>query len=99
MRNDPLPFNFVVSNGGANEESKPIITGHYWGHAIQIDGTFVANVAVKVRLSKDVDYIDVQTVSNKALITLQYPVESILCVISGYASGQVKAVYAGYKIR
>lgn len=99
MRNDPLPFNFVDHDGEADEESAPIVIGHYWGHAIQIAGTFVANVTVKLRLSKDVDYIDLQTVSGPALISIGHPVESVKCEIIGYDSGQVKAVYAGYKIR
>jgi hypothetical protein len=99
MRNDPLPFNFVTSNGEADETSAPIVVGHYWGHAVQIDGTFTADVTLQVRLSKSVNYTDIQTVSGPAIIPIGYPVESMRLVIDSYVDGQVVGVYAGYKIR
>lgn len=99
MRNDPLPFTFVADDGEANETSTPIITGHYWGHAIQIDGTFVADVTVEVRLSQSLGFIAMQTVSDKALIPIGHPIESVRLTIANYVSGQVVGAYAGYKIR
>jgi hypothetical protein len=99
MRNDPLPFKFVDDDGEANETSAPIIAGHYWGHAIQIDGTFTADVTLQLRLSKSVNYTNVQTVSGPAIIPIGYPVESFQLVIANHVDGQVVAVYAGYKIR
>lgn len=99
MRNDPLPFNFEAHNGGADETSHAIVVGHYWGHAVQIDGDFEANVTVQVRLSQNVGYVDLPTVTAKGLIPIGHPVESIKLVIADYVSGQVVAVYAGYKIR
>ena len=99
MRNDPLPFNFVAGDGEANETSAPVVVGHYWGHAVQIDGTFTADVTLRVRLSKTVNYADVQTVSGPAIIPIGYPVESMQLVITNYTDGQVVGVYAGYKIR
>jgi hypothetical protein len=99
MRNDPLPFTFENDDGEANEVSHPIITGHYWGHAVQIDGTFVANVTVLVRLSQSVNYIPLQTVTGAALIPIGHPIESVKLQITGYVSGQVVGMYAGYKIR
>jgi hypothetical protein len=99
MRNDPLPFNFVADNGEADETSAPVVTGHYWGHAIQIDGTFTADVTLEVRLSKSVNYVPVQTVAGPAIIPIGYPVESMRLVVANYVDGQVVGVYAGYKIR
>jgi hypothetical protein len=99
MRNDPLPFNFEADGGGANETSHPIVTGHYWGHGIQIDGTFVANVIVQVRLSQSVGYVDLQTVSSKSLISIGHPIESVRLKIEDYESGTVVGMYAGYKVR
>lgn len=99
MRNDPLPFKFENDDGEGNETSYAIVVGHYWGHAIQIDGTFTASVTVQVRLSQNLGYVDLQTVTGKALVAIGHPVESVRLVISGYSSGQVVAAYAGYKIR
>lgn len=99
MRNDPLPFVFEADDGEANETSHAIIAGHYWGHAIQIDGTFEADVKVQIRLSQSVGYVDLQTVSSKNLVSIGHPIESVRLVIENYVSGQVVGVYAGYKIR
>lgn len=99
MRNDPLPFVFETSDGEANETSAPIVAGHYWGHVVQIDGTFAADVTVQVRVSNSLSYADVQTVSGPAIIPIGYPIQSVRLVIANYTSGQVVAAYAGYKIR
>lgn len=99
MRNDSLPFTFETSDGEANETSHAVIAGHYWGHGIQIDGTFEASVKVEVRLSKSLSYVTLQTVTAPALIPIGHPIESVRLTIEGYVNGQVVGAYAGYKIR
>lgn len=99
MRNDPLPFTFEDDGGEGNETSHAIVTGHYWGHGVQIDGTFEASVKVEVRLSKLLNYVTLQTVTAPALIAIGHPIESVRLTIEGYAGGQVVGFYAGYKIR
>ena len=99
MRNDSLPFSFTDDDGEANEVSKTIIGGHYWGHVIQIDGTFVADVTVEVRVSASLGFAPLTTVSGQAIVPIGYPVHSVRLTITNYVSGQVVAAYAGYKIR
>lgn len=98
MKNDPLPFH-LHDNGEGDGTSRPIVVAHYWGHAVQIDGEFVGNVIVKGRLAPGLGYAEIDTLTAPGLLPIQFPVHDLVIEVSDYASGQVVAQYAGYKIR
>lgn len=98
MRNDPLSVH-LASDGAANGTSQAVKVGHYWGHVLQVDGEFEANVTVKGRLSASLGYFPISTLSAPGLVPISHPLHDLVVEVSDYVSGQVVVVYAGYKIR
>ncbi len=98
MRNDPLPF-ALASDGAADGTSAPLVIRAYWGHVVQIGGAFSATVTIKGRLDPSMDYALLDQTTAPKLVPVHHPMHDLVIEVSDHASGQVSAMYAGYKIR
>lgn len=86
-----------ATTASADGDSESIVTSHLKNLAIQVGGTFVADVTIKVRLDPSLELIEIATVSAASLVPIpnDAAVSDVMITISGYVSGGVKALLVG----
>ena len=86
-------------DGVADGESNLIVTGHMQNLAVQIKGTFTANVSIQARLHADYPFVQFASVSAEGVTSITWPAEAVKLVISGYSAGTLNACVAGFNVQ
>lgn len=102
MSNRRDPYFFTLPNDGQADGIGTVPPIAYLRNiAIQIDGTFVADISLEVQLVPALSFVELATTSAPTLLTIpnDAPVHQIRLVVSNYVSGQIVAALVGRTAR
>lgn len=96
-RRDVHSFFFETLGGEGDEESAPIIARHLKNTAIQISGTFEADVSVMTRIDPALDFSELAALTAPGFVfpTNDASMHDYKVVIDNYVSGTVVAKLVG----